>query len=377
MRAHILITRPDWEDVKPLAAPDGVVIRTLPAPRFSPLPARWKAMLRYLRGHAPCIYVPNYDFGHSCISPKLPPEVAVVGVVHSDDPQHYEHAARLGAYWNAIVAVSPQIKDRLRQLAPSLAPRTHFIPYGVELPPEMPNRPGASAEPLRVIYAGRLDEPQKRVLDLPAIIRECGDRGVPVLLRIAGSGPASAALQARCYELGVQDRVQMLGTLDAKSLSRAFSEHDAILLTSAYEGLPIAVLEGMAHGCIPVVAEVNSGIDGLVMEGHNGYRRPVGDIAGFARVLAKLQAEPALRVRLAENARATILSGGYRVEDMADRYVELFSHVFGEVSRGSFDRPSGEIPPPPGWPRQEYLPGIVQAAGHYTNSFFRRLRRNG
>src|SRR5262245_6233090 len=60
-RTHILITRPDWEDAKPLPVPDGVAIRRLTAPRFAALRTRWKAMLRHLRDHSPCVYIPNYD----------------------------------------------------------------------------------------------------------------------------------------------------------------------------------------------------------------------------------------------------------------------------------------------------------------------------
>ena len=217
--AHILITRPDWSDSKPLPAPDRTEVRNLPVPRFAALRTRWRVMRDYLIARSPCVYIPNYDFGHSCISPELPSEVAVVGVVHSDDPQHYEHASRLGAYWNAIVAVSPEIEHQIRFQSPTLAARLSVIPYGVAAASAIPERPVRPDGPLRVIYAGRLDENQKRVLDLPRVIRAVQDLGNPVCLTIAGAGPAEERLKSLCSELGVYDKIRFLGSLDGGALA--------------------------------------------------------------------------------------------------------------------------------------------------------------
>ena len=144
--AQIVVTRPDWVDAKPLATPADIPLEFLPVQPFLTLRARWKAMLDYLESRAPCIYVPNYDFGHSCISPRLSDRVAIVGIVHSDDPQHYEHVMRLGKYWNAIVAVSPAIADESRKLAPALADRVVVIPYGVTAAERHPKSLDTSVE---------------------------------------------------------------------------------------------------------------------------------------------------------------------------------------------------------------------------------------
>src|SRR5580700_8434659 len=121
IQAHIVLTRPDWQDAKPLPMPPDIPFETLAVNRFMSFSARRRVMIRYLESQGPCVYIPNYDVGHSCISPKLSDRIAIAGIVHSDDPQHYDHVARLGAYWNAVVAVSPAIACEILKIAPALA----------------------------------------------------------------------------------------------------------------------------------------------------------------------------------------------------------------------------------------------------------------
>lgn len=363
--AHIVLTRPDWFDAKPLPRPAEAWFRTLPVERFASLTTRWRATIQYLREYAPCIYIPNHDFGHSCVSSQLPDSVATIGIVHSDDPQHYEHVARLGMYWNAVVAVSAAIGAEIIKIDPSLAPRLSVIPYGVAAATRLAERSFETGRPLRAIYAGRLDQPQKRVLDLPEIAKAAWTLGVSLQMTIVGSGPAEAQLRARFAAIGAGARVHFLGTLDSGALPAILMQHDVFLLASAFEGLPIGLLEAMGQGCIPVSADIRSGISELIESGRNGFRATVGNAQEFADRLAELFHNPPLRQRMAEAAYATVRSRPYQLEDMVQRYFELFAKVGDEARSGVFRRPSGAIRPPRDLPWQEYLPGPLQRAGHY------------
>ena len=94
--AHILMTSHDDSSPDPMPVPEDLPVTRLRVGRRTSWRARWKKLVRYLEGQAPCIYIPNYDWRHSCISPRLSSRVGIVGIVHSDDPLHYEHVARLG-----------------------------------------------------------------------------------------------------------------------------------------------------------------------------------------------------------------------------------------------------------------------------------------
>ena len=307
MAAHIVLTRPDWVDTKPLPKPGDILFRTLPVRPFMSFRNRCAAMIRYLEQHSPCVYIPNHDFGHSCISPQLSNRIVAVGILHSDDPQHYEHAVRLGGYWNRTVAVSAAIAADAIKLAPSLAGRISVIPHGVAAAAAFPQRTGNRDEPLRVIYAGRLDQPQKRVLDLPKILRAAAREKVQIHLTIAGSGPAERQLRADFSALDAGHTVEFLGTVENGAMAKIFASQAVFLLASAFEGLSLSLVEAMGQGCVPVITDVRSGIPELISDGVDGFRVPIGDIDGFAARLAALQRNPGLRRQMAYRDRKSVV----------------------------------------------------------------------
>ena len=361
--SQIVLTRPDWSDAKPLPLQANVPIVELPISRFSSLRVRWRTLIRYLEDLAPCIYIPNYDIIHSSVSPRLSDRVSIVGIIHSDDPQHYEHAARLGRYWNAIVAVSPAIATQTAALDPSFFSRTTVIPYGVEVADTLPERQQDSV--LRLVYAGRLVQYQKRILDLPQIIRALVDRHVPVQLNIAGNGSDQRILMEACAALNVKQEITFLGTLSSSQMRELLTQNHSFILTSEFEGLPLSMLEAMGQGCIPVVSDIRSGIPDLVQNGVNGYRVPVGDIQKFADCLTGLYRDAGLRLAMSAKAYSTVSTGGYRTRDMLASFITLFQNVLDQSERGAYHRPPATILPAPSlyWP--EYLPGALQKIGHY------------
>jgi glycosyltransferase involved in cell wall biosynthesis len=340
--AHVLRTRPEvrWN---PMPLPADVPRHELKGERREPWGSRWWTMIRYLESQAPCIYIPNYDYEYSCVCPKLSPGVCVVGIVHSDDPDHYEHVARLGSFWDAVVAVTPVVAARTVELDPSLADRLFTIPYGVALPEAIPPRPHAALAPLRIVFAGRLEQAQKRILDLPRILERLEARGVPFEATIVGDGQSREELVRACERLIGRGSVRLTGTLPNQEVLGVFDQSDVFLLASAFEGLPVSLLEAMSRGCVPVVADVRSGIPDLVEDGVNGFRVPVADIDAFADKLALLQGQPERRRNLSLQAFRDVRERGYGSELMVERYEALFERVLARSRRGEFRRPRGRI----------------------------------
>jgi hypothetical protein len=120
----------------------------------------------------------------------------------------------------------------------------------------------------------------------------------------------------------------------------------------------------MGYGCVPVVTDIPSGIPELVHDGKNGYMVPVGAFETFADRLALLYHEPARRWQMAQAAYATVVKGGYRIEDMTARYVELFDKIWQESASGAYRRPRGKMVRPAflgTW--KDQLPAPVRAVG--------------
>jgi glycosyltransferase involved in cell wall biosynthesis len=121
--------------------------------------------------------------------------------------------------------------------------RVHVVEYGVSIPDRV-TKP--SIPPLKILYAGR-GTPQKRIKLLNRIVEHLIESNSPVEFTFAGSMGAelSAVVKAHCKVLGE------IG--DQNAMQKLFSEHHAIILTSAFEGFPVVVKEGMSYGCVPIV----------------------------------------------------------------------------------------------------------------------------
>ncbi len=336
--AEILVTRPDEPVPDPLPFPADVAVRRLTVTPRTSWRARWRLLVNDLeRDGAPVLYVPNYDWRHSGISPTLASTVKIVGIVHSDDPQHYEHALRLGEAWNGIVAVSDAIAHEMQALAPRFTPRLETIPYGVPVPPSAVPRSRQGGEPLRIVYAGRLARYQKRALDLVGIADALVARNIPFELTVAGGGPDQGDFLGAAARHLVEGRMRFVGGLPNEMVQELLTRADAFLLPSAFEGLPVALLEAMACGAVPVVSDIRSGVRQVVRDGENGYVVAPGDVQGFADRLAELARDPALVSRMSYAAHRAVHDGPFTIDAMCEHYLAFFDRV----AREPFARPVG------------------------------------
>ena len=351
IEAEILLTEQDTERITitdaAMARPADVPMATLPVERWHSWGAHWGAMVRYLEDRAPCVYIPNSDWRHSCVCPLLSDDVRVAGVVHSDDPMHYDHVRRLGRYWNAIVTTSPAIRRKTLAIDPAYADRTQVIPIGVDIPSHPPRREPIDGAPLRVIYAGMLKQHQKRIFDLPKIIDAAVRRGLTLSVTIAGSGPQEDELRQACEPFVRQGIVHFAGLVEHSRLLALLETHDVFIMMSEFEGMPNALLEAMGRGVVPLVTDIESGIADVVRDGRNGHAVPVGDVVAFAERLEHLSRDSAHRRDAAALAYETVVNGKFRIADMVDAYARLCSDLIAPSGRVAFQRPRGTLSHPP------------------------------
>ncbi|HLY59026.1 MAG TPA: glycosyltransferase family 4 protein, partial [Stellaceae bacterium] len=259
-----------------LPLPTDVPVKVLSFDKWSYF-SRWYTVMRHLESQAPCVYIPGYDFENSCVVSALSNEVATVGVVHSDDPFHYEHLIRMGRFWNAAVAVSAFLHAKMVAEEPLVALRSYQINCGVPVAGALPERPGGE-RPLRIVYTGRFWEAQKRISDLPRVARILERRGVPATWTMIGSGQDEAMLRAGFAELANPSAVNFTGPIPGDTVISRYADQDCFLLASNFEGLPVSLMESMGQGVIPLATAIESGIPELVKDGANGFILPVGDV---------------------------------------------------------------------------------------------------
>jgi glycosyltransferase involved in cell wall biosynthesis len=173
-----------------------------------------------------------------------------------------------------------------------------------------------------VLFAGRL-EGQKRPLALPAIAAALASDNPEVHVLVAGSGSRETAL-ADASNRDAPGRVHLLGSIPQDDLARLLGAVDALVLPSAFEGLPNVVLEALACGT-PVVAARHGGrtMDVLAHEraGIEAGSQPA-DMATALRAVFGWNGQGAReRRRIAEGFAPAALNGPiYQdMEDLARR----------------------------------------------------------
>jgi glycosyltransferase involved in cell wall biosynthesis len=250
----------------------------------------------------------------------LAADYPVVGVLHADDEHYYGLAEAYGSRLSALVGVSARIVAQARRRLRLEPARVHRIPCGIRLPePAVRSTNGDAA---RLIWVGRIEERQKRVSDLPAILRAICQLQTEATLDIVGDGPDIRRLHAAVTTAGVSSAVRWHGWRSAREVRERLANTDVLLLPSNFEGMPVAVMEALAAGC-GVVASSVSGLEDYATHSlaASCFRtHTVGDVAGAAVAALELMAVP-VRQRL-RSARA-LAESEFSIERCLDHYAEL------------------------------------------------------
>ena len=106
-----------------------------------------------------------------------------------------------------------------------------------------------------VVFAGRICE-QKRPALLAEILKRVSDTGLQFKALIVGDGDQRALLESMLSQYHLTVQVQMLGSASHQRWLDLLVASDVLLMPSQYEGISIALLEAMAAGVVPVVANV-------------------------------------------------------------------------------------------------------------------------
>lgn len=303
-------------------------------------PKRRKELLHsYLAAMAPCVFVPNYDYIASTVSPELQDNIATLGVLHSDDPQHYVHGYRMGPYWDAIVSVSQTIEDKLLALNSSFADKSSVIRYGIrDEGKTIAPRSEGTTDKLRVVYTGRIIQQQKLIMDFVDVAKKLNEHRDKFEMIFVGDGPQLDEFAVEMQPYVNSGLVQLLGRIHPSQISDVLNSSHVFSLTSEFEGLPLSMLEALGAGLVPVVTDVESGIGEICTHEKNALISPIGQPEALADNLIRLANSPELFNRLSVASRQTFLDERLRAVDMAEQYAVVLDQMFDNISNASSER---------------------------------------
>jgi glycosyltransferase involved in cell wall biosynthesis len=228
--------------------------------------------------------------------------------------------ARYAAFVDCAIASGELIARAVRRF--TSVEHVMSIPGGVA-PPRRTRSPHPS--PLRIGYVGRLEQVQKRILDLPLLAEELVRRNVPFTIRVAGTGSAADELRAR------MPQAQFEGWVAVDELyERVYPGLDVFVHFAEWEGLTIAPREAMVHGVVPVVSRFTGAED--FVDGVNALTFPAGDIGAAADCVERLHRDRALLEQLSAAARTS--QHGVRSEQGAiDAWAAMLHGTLARPSR--------------------------------------------
>lgn len=210
-----------------------------------------------------------------------------------------------------VLAVPP---DRIDIIA-------NAVPGPAEIADEPDRRDGLAPH---ILFLGHLIR-RKGVHDLIAALSRPELQRLSWHMTLAGGGPEQAGFAAQAADGGIGDRVAFPGWVPGDTVRDLLRSADILVLPSYAEEMAMSVLEGMAYGlclvCTPVGAQaevIEDDVSALVIE--------PGDVDGLAAALARAIADPGLRRRVGQGARAAYLQR-YNIDDYPGRLAAIYRQI--------------------------------------------------
>ena len=247
---------------------------------------------------------------------------------------------------DATVAIAECVSSWMTRQCRVPRCRHHLIPNGVERPEAAPADRGQLRQSLGIadtdFVLGSVGRavPLKgfdRAIDAVAQLNQ--QYASPVHWILAGDGPEIVRLDERARQLGVADRVHLLGA--QSNIGRFLSASDAFLNTSHSEAMNLAILEAMACGKPIIATDVG---DNAVLVSSDPSRNdaPCGEVVAPGNVdqicdtVLRWTRDPDLVQQLGKNATRRHAEK-YCVDSMVEKYDRLYHQVLNRSTRPNDD----------------------------------------
>ncbi len=149
-------------------------------------------------------------------------------------------------------------------------------------------------------------------------------------LTIVGDGPLRATLERRAARLGIRERLSFAGHVP--NAAALMPEHDVLLLSSRYEGVPAVLVEALAVGMRIVVTNCGAGVHSLLDGGRLGQMVPIEDPDAFAAAMRRATDEDV------EVDAARAQAGRFTLDAAAGRYLDAMHRAATTV------QPANDLP---------------------------------
>ena len=225
----------------------------------------------------------------------------------------------LSRYFKFVIAVSDDMQRLLIKKYGFSEEKIKLIYNGTEIPPDHSR---VKKNTFVIGTAGRLF-PIKNYTLLVDIASEIAKTTDEIRFELAGEGPEKEHIRGLIQKFNVGEVFTLKGFVD--DIKTFYMGLDLYINTSWHEGLPMSILEAMAHG-LPVVASNTGGLIEIVKDGLNGYLINGHHPKLFAEKCIKLYRDNDLRMNMSIASKKLVIES-FDLKTMVEKYQDIYKSL--------------------------------------------------
>ncbi len=231
-------------------------------------------------------------------------------------------------YSDALVVISPYMKEVLQSNMPAVADRIHILPRQIRQPAHPPVRSARDA--VHIGYVGRIAHEKGLHVALDALRHLPVNQ--PISFSVAGVQENKAYWeQCRVEMKEIQRakptiRLRYLGDLSYEGVDRLYGSLDILLVPTIWaEPFCATGAEALAHGVVVIASEIG-GIPTYLKDGETGILAPPRDAKALSAALERVMKEPRASARVQENGRSLIAT-----QFTSEKHFEALRNLVGQI----------------------------------------------
>lgn len=262
--------------------------------------------------------IPNVGFKGKVINLMLPLYRLI---------EHYKHMYSVDKYVrhsDKVIFLAPTFLDFYRNMRKGnkvVEQKTDFVfnPLVYQVEGKIP----IAEKEHTVLFVGRLLEKHKQISRILAAweILQNDSIAKDWDLKIVGDGPDRFQYERIIKEHKLQ-RVSMEGFMNPLPYYRRAC---ILVMTSAYEGLPMTIVESQQNGVVPIAMDSYRSVHDIIKDGYNGYIVADNDIESFTNRIKLLMKDEALRNEMAERGYESCCR--FSVDKVVDKWEKIFAEL--------------------------------------------------
>lgn len=186
----------------------------------------------------------------------------------------------------------------------------------------------SNKEQINILTVGRLTPKKGIEYSIKAIAKTREKSSADIRYTIVGDGPERDSLEKLVSELGIEDKVKLLGSKTHREIVGFMQDADIFLSSNlndtkdGYDGIPGVIREAKAC-CLPVLSTKAGGIPEIVLDGETGFLVNEKDVDALVVKLNYLIKNPEKRIKMGKKGRENI-EKFYDIEKLNDSLVGIY-----------------------------------------------------